>query len=132
MRLSASKRRMLSRREFVRRTSCGMAVTMLLQSCGQAQDRTAGPGATATSAAAQPITAQASVEATTIVAAPITTTQVDTTAPPAARTAGATVVAGPEVSLEVKIGQMLMVGFRGLEATAELPVVREIRDYHLG
>ncbi len=37
-----------------------------------------------------------------------------------------------EVSLEVKIGQMLMIGFRGLEVNDEHPIVQDIRDRHLG
>lgn len=35
-------------------------------------------------------------------------------------------------SLEAKIGQMLMVGFRGLEAGDDHPIARDIRDRHLG
>lgn len=38
----------------------------------------------------------------------------------------------PEASLEVKIGQMLMVGFRGLTVDANHPIVEAVRDYHLG
>ena len=37
-----------------------------------------------------------------------------------------------EVSLDVKIGQMLMVGFRGLEVSDDSPIVQDIRDRHLG
>ena len=37
-----------------------------------------------------------------------------------------------EVSLDVKIGQMLMIGFRGLEVNAEDPIVRDIQDLYLG
>jgi beta-N-acetylhexosaminidase len=37
-----------------------------------------------------------------------------------------------ETNLEVKIGQMLMVGFRGLEVSAEHPIIDDIRDCHLG
>ncbi len=37
-----------------------------------------------------------------------------------------------QASLEIKIGQMLMVGFRGLEASEDLAIVDEIRRYHLG
>jgi beta-N-acetylhexosaminidase len=36
------------------------------------------------------------------------------------------------VSLEVKIGQMLMVGFRGLKVEADQPIVQDIRERHLG
>jgi len=38
----------------------------------------------------------------------------------------------PKASLEVKIGQMLMVGFRGLEADADHPLVQDIQKRHLG
>jgi len=37
-----------------------------------------------------------------------------------------------DVSLEVKIGQMLMVGFRGLEVSDDDPIVQDIRDRHIG
>ena len=36
------------------------------------------------------------------------------------------------VPLEVKIGQMLMVGFRGLRVDDDHPIVSDIRDRHLG
>jgi beta-N-acetylhexosaminidase len=36
------------------------------------------------------------------------------------------------VSLEVKIGQMLIVGFRGLYVNDKSPIVREIKRFHLG
>jgi beta-N-acetylhexosaminidase len=35
-------------------------------------------------------------------------------------------------SLDKKIGQMLLVGFRGMEAGADSQIVRDIRKYHLG
>lgn len=37
-----------------------------------------------------------------------------------------------EVSLEFKVGQMLMVGFRGLEVNDQHPIIRDIRELHLG
>jgi beta-N-acetylhexosaminidase len=37
-----------------------------------------------------------------------------------------------EVSLDVKIGQMLMVGFRGLSVTDLSPIVQDIKKFHLG
>lgn len=40
--------------------------------------------------------------------------------------------ATPSVSLEVKIGQMLMVGFRGLGVDAAHPLVQDIQERHLG
>ena len=39
---------------------------------------------------------------------------------------------GQDVGLEVKIGQMLMVGFRGLKVSDDHPIVQDIRDRHLG
>ena len=38
----------------------------------------------------------------------------------------------PEVPLEVKLGQMLMVGFRGATLAADAPILRDIRERHLG
>jgi beta-N-acetylhexosaminidase len=38
----------------------------------------------------------------------------------------------PDVSLEAKIGQMLMVGFRGLEVSDDHFIVRDIRERNLG
>lgn len=37
-----------------------------------------------------------------------------------------------DVTLEFKIGQMLLVGYRGLEADDNHPAVRDIRELHLG
>ena len=37
-----------------------------------------------------------------------------------------------EVTLEFKIGQMLMVGFRSLEVSDQHPIIRDIREIHLG
>jgi beta-N-acetylhexosaminidase len=37
-----------------------------------------------------------------------------------------------DVSLDVKIGQMLMVGFRGLEVSDDHPIVQDVRNRHLG
>lgn len=37
-----------------------------------------------------------------------------------------------DVSLDVKIGQMLMVGFRGLKVSDDDPIVQDMRDRHLG
>src|SRR5690606_22911690 len=56
------------------------------------------------------------------------------TAPPA--TASPTTPASsptPEApSLEEMVGQMLMLGFRGTELTADNPIVADIRDRHVG
>lgn len=37
-----------------------------------------------------------------------------------------------EVNLDVKIGQMIMVGFRGLDVNDNSPIVRDIFDRHIG
>ena len=37
-----------------------------------------------------------------------------------------------DVSLEVKIGQMLMVGFRGLSVNATHPIMKDIQQHHVG
>ncbi len=37
-----------------------------------------------------------------------------------------------DVSLDVKIGQMIMVGFRGLDVNDNSPIVRDIIDRHIG
>jgi len=37
-----------------------------------------------------------------------------------------------EYSLEYKIGQMVMVGFRGTDVNFNSPVIRAIQDYPLG
>jgi beta-N-acetylhexosaminidase len=39
---------------------------------------------------------------------------------------------GPEPRLEEKIGQMIMVGFRGLDLADRGPVARDIRERHIG
>ena len=36
------------------------------------------------------------------------------------------------LSLDVKIGQMIMVGFRGLFVTDDHPIVRDLREFHVG
>jgi len=37
-----------------------------------------------------------------------------------------------QYSLDFKIGQMILVGFRGTEVNADSPIIRMIHDYHLG
>ena len=36
------------------------------------------------------------------------------------------------LSLDVKIGQMIMVGFRGLSVTDDHPIVRDLQEFHVG
>jgi len=38
----------------------------------------------------------------------------------------------PEPSLDEKIGQMLKVGFRGMAIDKESPIVKDIKEYHIG
>jgi len=38
----------------------------------------------------------------------------------------------PEISLDEKIGQMLIMGFRGLTASDTMPIVKAIKDLHIG
>jgi len=38
----------------------------------------------------------------------------------------------PEPSLDEKIGQMLKVGFRGMAIDEESPIVKDIKEYHIG
>ena len=38
----------------------------------------------------------------------------------------------PEPSLDAKIGQMLLVGFRGRVITEDDPIVQDIREHHIG
>ena len=44
----------------------------------------------------------------------------------------ASAVSGAEPGLDVKAGQMIMVGFRGLSVTDEHPIARDIRERHIG
>jgi beta-N-acetylhexosaminidase len=60
-------------------------------------------------------------------ATPIQPAQPATPLPSAAPTAGPS-----QVSLDAKIGQMLMVGFRGLAVDAQHPIVRDIHERQLG
>ena len=57
-----------------------------------------------------------------------------TETPLEATTSGNTPTPGPtpDVNLDVMIGQMLMIGFRGLEVDDEHFIVRDIRERHLG
>ena len=98
-------RRLLTRRRFLA-GSGSMGVLALLGGCGGSDDSEdeATPTATATSSPPTPTQAAASPTA-----AP--------TQPP---------------SVEEMIGQMLMLGFRGTELTADNPIVADIRDRHAG
>ena len=46
--------------------------------------------------------------------------------------APASAVSGAEPGLDVKVGQMIMVGFRGLSVTDEHPIARDIRERNIG
>jgi len=49
-----------------------------------------------------------------------------------AGTAPAPVVSGAETDLDVQIGQMIVVGFRGISVTGEHPIARDIRQRKIG
>ncbi len=95
-----------SRRDFLRLAGQSVASTALLAGCGllQIDSRTASTPMMETPRATSPLPPS-----------PESTTQEK-----------------PAVSLDVKIGQMLMVGFRGLELANDHFVVRDIWKHHLG
>ncbi len=95
----------LTRRQFMLRSSKGLLALALLAGCGQ----TPRPAPTATGTPS-----------------PVPTT------PPVTDTPGPSPTVTPEVDLDTKIGQMLMVGFRGLELTEDNPVVEDIRTRRIG
>ncbi len=88
--------------------------------------------ATATATATQTTTATATSTATpTGTATPTATaTATDTPPPTPAPTETPTLASDPE--LELMLGQMLLVGFRGLAVDDQHPIVADIRDRHLG
>jgi beta-N-acetylhexosaminidase len=92
----------LSRRDFLRMTGQGLAATMVLAGC------------------------RASLPGTSIEETPPT----DTPTPPPTVTPAQGPTSG--ASLEIKIGQMLMIGFRGLEVNDDHLIVRDIRERGLG
>ena len=100
-----------TRREFLRLAAGSAATAVLLAGCGVSVEGMATPevglGATGT----RP---NASIESGPTV------------------TPMPTADAGPQAGLDVKIGQMLMVGFRGLDLGNDHFIVRDIRDHHLG
>ena len=100
-----------ARREFLRLAAGSAATAVLLAGCGVSVEGMATPevglGATGT----RP---DASIESGPTV------------------TPMPTADAGPQAGLDVKIGQMLMVGFRGLDLGNDHFIVRDMRDHHLG
>ncbi|MDQ3249822.1 MAG: glycoside hydrolase family 3 protein [Chloroflexota bacterium] len=63
---------------------------------------------------------------------PPTLALTQTPSPPTSTSTMNTPTSPPIVSLAHKIGQMLMVGFRGLTVDANSPIVQDIRNHHLG
>ncbi|HEY4669050.1 MAG TPA: beta-N-acetylhexosaminidase [Tepidiformaceae bacterium] len=55
-----------------------------------------------------------------------------TSDPTATATSTATPAPSPTVSLVEKAGQMVLAGFRGLSVNAESPIVRDLRESHVG
>ncbi|MGE5262675.1 MAG: glycoside hydrolase family 3 protein [Acidobacteriota bacterium] len=53
-------------------------------------------------------------------------------APPAPPETTPTHVPSPTVSLDAKIGQMILVGFRGFELAADNPIVHDLRERQIG
>ncbi|MBN1978844.1 MAG: glycoside hydrolase family 3 [Anaerolineae bacterium] len=64
--------------------------------------------------------------------APPTDAPIRTALPTAHATSWPTAEPAPDIGLDAKIGQMLMIGFRGLEVSADHFVVRDIRERNLG
>ncbi|HZG66484.1 MAG TPA: glycoside hydrolase family 3 N-terminal domain-containing protein [Herpetosiphonaceae bacterium] len=106
-----------SRRAFLKLTGCGMLGGSLLSSCGRQAVPAAGPAPSST---------------------PVPGAEPSPTADPAPAGQPETPTPQPEtptaegVSLDVKIGQMLMIGFRGLMAAEGDPILDDIRARHLG
>jgi len=106
-----------SRRAFLKLTGCGMLGGSLLSSCGR-----------------QTVPAAGLAPAST----PAPSTEPSPTAEPSPAGQPETPTSRPEtptaegVSLDVKIGQMLMIGFRGLVAAEGDPILDDIRARHLG
>ncbi len=98
----------LSRREFLALSGETIAALTLLASC--APESTATPTVTAPSP---------------------TATLAEPAPSPTPRMPLSTPTRMPE-DLDLKIGQMLMVGFRGLELRSDNPIVQDIRERHLG
>ncbi len=88
--------------------------------------------ATATATATQTATATATSTPTpTGTATPkATATPTDTPSPTPTPTGTPTLAPDPE--LELMLGQMLLVGFRGLAVEDQHPIVADLRDRHLG
>ncbi|MGB8644349.1 MAG: glycoside hydrolase family 3 protein [Anaerolineae bacterium] len=108
-----TRRTRLSRRDFLVKSGQALAL-VLFTGCSPAVTPT-GPQPRAATVTTQP---------------PATASPVDTQAamPPAKATATLT----PDAPLAVKIGQMILVGFRGLTLTEDNPIVRDLRERHIG
>ena len=106
-----------SRRAFLKLTGCGMLGGSLLSRCSRQARPAAGTAVTST--------LSPSTEPSPTADPPLAEQPETPTPRPETPTA-------EDVSLDVKIGQMLMLGFRGLVADEDLAIVDEIRRYHLG
>jgi len=139
----------LTRRHFLRLAGLGLASTALA-GCGLARGETPQPLAALDAAAAAsstptatptgtatPTTAATATSTATSTATPTATTSpTDTATPTATSTATpsptATPAFAPDPELELMLGQMLLVGFRGLAVDDQHPIVADIRQRHLG
>lgn len=109
-------RRVLSRRDFLRLAGQSLAALAVIAACG-------GPAETV-----QPGSTPAQIAPTETAQPENTPTPVVPTGTPSPTPAGEEA----PMDLEARIGQMLMVGFRGLEVTGDHFVVRDIQERHLG
>ena len=106
-----------SRRAFLKLTGYGMLGGSLLSSCGRQAVPAAGPAPTSTPA---------------LSAEPSPTADPSPAGHPETPTRRPETPTAEDVSLDVKIGQMLMIGFRGLMAAEGDPILDDVRARHLG
>lgn len=111
----------VTRRAFLTTTGRGLALTMLLGGCRQP----IGQAPLLDSTAATGVPSQTAAPPT----APSATIPPD---PQPSNEPLPDATADAHISLDVKIGQMLLLGFRGLDASDDLSIINDIRDYHLG
>lgn len=111
----------VTRRAFLTTTGRGLALTMLLQGCRESTGQS--PPASAEAPPGPSPTLPATAVHVTIAPA---------TSVPGAEPSAVVTPVDEQVSLDVKIGQMLLLGFRGLEASDDLSIVQDIRAFHLG
>jgi beta-N-acetylhexosaminidase len=105
---------LLSRRYMLKIVGQGAMGAALLAGCGT------------------PAMQQAATSTPQPTASPLPPPSPSPTSPPAPPPAIAAVAATPAVDLTAKIGQMLMVGFRGLAVDAQHPILQDIGERNLG